>query len=208
MREAKEQARLLHERLRAQRKLCKSRAHRQEENKIRVKQVGFRILALAEHEEKTLASWLSVKLPTLQAEARHELLTDIVDEFIKLDIEKIIGMREPIAPKEKVLLDEAKAAVARCELHSWVCEQNTQKGLAPSVGALIRQRDVMGGIASKVSSEEAGSRKTRWASYKWVSRWRKKWNMPKAKIQDRDSPTPSEMRSKVRPDQLSSDLIC
>ena len=62
-------------------------------------------------------------------------------------------------------------------------------------------------VEGVVSSEPRRSG-SRWASYKWISRWRKKWRMPKAKIQDRDSPTPSEMREKVWPRQCPSWQRC
>ena len=98
--------------------------------------------------------------------------------------------------------------IAEYELHSWACRQNVEKGLAPSVGALIRQRDGKGEEAKGVLSSEPRRSRSRWASYKWISRWRKKWRMPKAKIQDRDSPTPSEMREKVWPRQCPSWQRC
>ena len=207
--EVKAQARLVNEKLRAHRKSAKSRQQREEAKRIHLKQVGWRIIALAHHEEeKALDKWLSVKLPTLQAGERYNLLTEMVDEFTTLDIDNIMGMLEPIAHSDQVLLEEAKAEVAKCELHSWVCQQNIEKGLAPAVGALIQQRDGKGENVEGVVSYEPSRSRSRWASYKWISRWRKKWRMPKAKIQDRDSPTPSEMREKVWPRQCPSWQRC
>ena len=203
--EVKAQARQVNEKLRAHRKSAKSRQQREEAKRIHLKQVGWRIIALAHHEEeKALDKWLSVKLPTLQAGERYNLLTEMVDEFTTLDVDNIMGMLEPIAHSDQVLLEEAKAEVAKCELHSWVCQQNIEKGLAPTVGALIQQRLRVEGRAESVLTDKLSTRRGRWASYKWVSRWRKKWSMPKAKIQNRDAPTPSEMREKVRPRQFPS----
>ena len=194
----------MNEKLRAQKKSAKSRMQREEAKSLRLRQVGFRILTLAQHEEKASDKWLSVKLPSLQADERYKLLTEIVDDFISLDIENIIRMLEPIAHNDKVLSEEAKAAIASCDLHSWVCQQNIQKGLAPTVGAIIRQRVRVNENAGYFIPDEPNIRKGRWASYKWISRWRKKWRMPKGKIQDRDAPTPSEITEKVRVVQFPS----
>ena len=117
-------------------------------------------------------------------------------------------MLEPTAHSDKVLLEKAKADIAKFELHSWVCRQNVERGLAPTVGALIQQWDGKGAKVEGVVSYEPSRSRSRWASYKWISRWRKKWRMPKAKIQDRDSPTPSEMREKVWPRQCPSWQSC
>ena len=91
--------------------------------------------------EKVLDKWLSVKLPLLQGDERCSLVSNIVDEFTALEIDDIVRMQEPIAHSDKVLLEKAKAEIAECELHSWVCRQNVEKGLAPTVGALIQQWD-------------------------------------------------------------------
>ena len=202
--EAKTQARLVNEKLRAQRNLVKCRKGREETKSNRLRKVGFRILALAQEAQKTLDRWLSVKLPELQADDRYKLMEEIVDEFISLDIDNIVGMLEPIARSDTRLLEEAKAAISSCDLHSWVCQQNIRKGLAPTVGAMVRKRQRLSEQAGGPTSDEAVTRKGRWGSYKWISRWRKKLGMPKGKIQDRDAPTPSEMTEKVRVVQLSS----
>ena len=152
--------------------------------------------------------WLSVKLPHLQGDERCNLLSNILDEFTALEIDDIVRMLEPTAHSDKVLLEKVKAEIAKFELHSWVCRQNVEKGLAPTVGALIQQRGGKGAKVEGVVSYEPSRSRSRWASYKWISRWRKKWRMPKAKIQDRDSPTPSEMREKVWPRQCPSWQRC
>ena len=58
LRYAKAQARLVNEKLRTQKKSAKSRMQREEAKSLRLRQVGFRILALAQHEEKALDKWL------------------------------------------------------------------------------------------------------------------------------------------------------
>ena len=125
-------------------------------------------------------------------------MSDIVDELISLDIDTIVHMVEPIAHRDKGLLQEAKAAITQCDLHLWVCEQNIQKELALTVGALLRQRHRLSEKVGESNSDEPiAASKGRWASYKWISRWRKNWKLPKGKIQDRDALIPSEMTEKV-----------
>ena len=126
-------------------------------------------------------------------------MSDIVDELISLDIDTIVHMVEPIAHRDKGLLQEAKAAITQCDLHLWVCEQNIQKELALTVGALLRQRHRLSEKVGESNSDEPiAASKGRWACYKWISRWRKNWKLPKGKIQDRDALIPSEMTEKVR----------
>ena len=205
LREAKAESRLVSAKLRAQKKSEKCRKQREEARSLRLRQVGFRILALAKDEQKALEKWLSFKLPALQPDERYRLMNDMVDEFISLDIDTIIHMVEPIAHRDKGLLQEAKAAITQCDLHLWVCEQNIQKGLAPTVGALLQQRHRLSErVGESMSDEPIAASKGRWASYKWISRWRKNWKLPKGKIQDRDAPTPSEMTEKVRVAQFRS----
>ena len=191
--------------LRAQKKSEKCRRQREEARNLRLRQVGWRILALAKDEQKALDKWLSFQVPALQPDERYRLMTDIVEEFISLDIDAIVHMMEPMAHRDKGLLEEAKAAITQCDLHVWVCEQNIQKGLAPTVGALIRHRHRLSEkVGESISDKPIAARKGRWTSYKWISRWRKNWSMPKGKIQDRDAPTPSEMTEKVRVAQFRS----
>ena len=129
MREATAQARLVNERL-AQRKSAKSCQRRDEAKRLHLRQVGLRIVALVEHdEEKVLDKWLSVKLPLLQGDERCNLLSNILNEFTALEIDDIVRMLEPTAQRDKVLLERAQAEIAECELHSWVCRQNAEKGL-------------------------------------------------------------------------------
>ena len=54
LREAKAEARLVSAKLRAQKKSEKCRKQREEARSLRLRQVGFRILALAKDEQKAL----------------------------------------------------------------------------------------------------------------------------------------------------------
>ena len=70
LREAKAEARLVAAKLRAQKRSEKGRKQRKDAISLRLKQVGFRILALAKDEQKALDKWLAFKLPALQPDLR------------------------------------------------------------------------------------------------------------------------------------------
>ena len=197
VKEAKDQARTLDDRIKRQHQKAQSR-RRQEEAKLRrLRQVGLRIVAIARNAMHTLEKWLSEKLPSVDDAEREMMLEEIAEEFGSLHVDNINRMLEPIAKQEAALLKEAKAGVASCDLHSWVCQQNVGKGVAPSVGAILRQRsryDSMSQTTMDGIEERAAGRS---ASYKWIARWRSKWRMPKGKIQDRDALPPAELSEKV-----------
>ena len=198
LREAKAQARCIGEQLRSKRKCQRLHLRREEAKESRIKEVGLRIVAVASDATQALQKWLEVKIPDVQEADRYRLQSEVEEEFISLEIESINRMLEPIAHSEKAALQEAKAAVTRWELHEWVSLQNLKKGLAPTVGAIIQQRDRVANDSKRLhTSDDAGRRRSQSASYKWISRWRQKWSLPKGSINDRDSPTPAEMRVKV-----------
>ena len=113
----------------------------------------------------------------------------------------IVRMLEPIAHSESVLLEEAKAAVAVCDLHFLGKPTEYPQRFGTYCGCYQQAARPAGSETWKVTfpaSQREGE--VGRGSYKWISRWRSKWNMPKARIQDRDAPTPSElMLQKVRP---------
>ena len=184
--------------LRAHQKSAQQSSRRAEANEARIKAVGFRVLALASDAPQALRRWLELKLPTgdkMQTTAMH---TQIIDEFVALDTDIIVTMLEPIARADVAVLRDAKAMLKKWDLYSWVCEQNVVKGLAPSVAAIIQQRDCLAEVRASAGSDVPALKRSRSASYKWLSKWRQKWIMPKGKIGHKDMPTPSEMRLKVR----------
>ena len=80
----------------------------------------------------------------------------ITDEFIAMPVHRINVMLEPVAKRDICLLKEANEEVAKCDLHLWVCQQNQEKGLAPSVGAIIQQK-----IVESLSPRRLQNRKRR-----------------------------------------------
>merc|ERR1711884_67461 len=85
----------------------------------------------------------------------------------------------------------------KLELHAWTSFQNLAKGIAPTAGMMIRQKQE---LQSRVMQplEMTNKRSTqRSATYKWLSSWRRKWAMPSGRFGHRDTPSVEVMRAKV-----------
>ena len=140
-----------------------------------------------------------VKLPGADLTERTTIHTAITDEFIAMSVDRINIMLEPAAKQDISLLQEAHQEVAKCDLHFWVCQQNLEKGLAPSMGAIIHF------LVESVSPRRVRNNKRRellddQRPTSGFGRWTRRWCMPKSKIQDRDKLSASVLRRKVTVD--------
>ena len=156
MKEAKTQAKIVAQQIRSQRKCCQARMRRGESQMLHLRAVGLRILAIALDAMQALEQWLLVKLPGADLTERTTMHTAITDEFIAMPVHRINVMLEPVAKRDISLLKEANQEVAKCDLHLWVCQQNLEKGLAPSVGAIMQQK-----IEESLSPRRMQNKKTR-----------------------------------------------
>jgi len=200
MKEAKTQAKIVAQQIRSQRKCCQARMRRGESQMLHLRAVGLRILAIALDAMQALEQWLLVKLPGADLTERTTMHAAITDEFIAMPVHRINVMLEPVAKRDISLLKEANQEVAKCDLHLWVCQQNLEKGLAPSVGAIMQQKNRRESVASTYAEQEDKRAPGRSAAYKWIGRWTRRWRMPKSKIQDRDMLSASVLRRKVTVD--------
>ena len=94
-------------------------------------------------------------------------------------------------------LQQAIDWTIKSELHAWTSFQNLAKGIAPTAGMMIRQKQE---LQSRVMQplEMTNKRSTqRSATYKWLSSWRRKWAMPSGRFGHRDTPSVEVMRAKV-----------
>ena len=190
--------------IRKQKDVLRNRARKQEAKKSRLIQVGLRIVLIATHAVMAVERWLQMKMPASDDPERHALRDNILDKFNAMTVTDINAMLEPLAKQDIALLKEAQAESAKYSLYEWVCEQNTIKGVAPSVSAIIKQKLRREPLASEEDSVPAASTRTKWAEYKWISKWTRKWKMPKGIIHDRDTPGPGQLRDKVQAHSTSS----
>ena len=123
---------------------------------------------------------------------------DIVDVFLQMSTEDILGLTEPIAAEAQAHLQAAMEFAVKWELHAWTSLQHRTKGVAPSVATLLeKKRKLSFGLRRSVgmAPRAEGGRKAR---YKWLSTWRRSWKMPKGSFRHLDMPSVVDMRRKVR----------
>lgn len=84
----------------------------------------------------------------------------------------------PVSSRDKRALAEARKLLAELSLYRWVRDQNDEKGLAPSKGALWRQwseqsatLEFMNCLESSAVEEKSVRNRNQWMQ-RWASRWR------------------------------------
>ena len=188
----------LAEHIRKQKDVLRHACKRLEAKKSRLIQVGLRIVLIATHALLAVDRWIQMKMPATDDAERHELRDAILEQFNAMTVTDINAMLEPLAKQDIGFLKEARAETATYDLHKWVCDLNTKKGVAPSVSAIIKQKLRGEPLGANEPGEHSQSSRSRWAEYKWISRWTRKWKMPKGVIHDRDTLSREELRDKVR----------
>ena len=94
-------------------------------------------------------------------------------------------------------LQQAIDWTIKSELHAWTSFQNLAKGIAPTAGVMIRQRqELQSRVMQPLEMKQSRSTK-RSATYKWLRSWRRKWAMPSGRFGHRDTPSVEVMRAKV-----------
>ena len=171
---------------------------REEERTARRRRVGLAILASRPEGTAVLKGFLRAELvaePEERADTEYE---DIVEVFLQMSPEAILGLTEPIAAEAQADLRAAIDFALKWELRAWTSLQNRSKGVAPSVASLLQKKRKLScdlrrsvGMAPKA---EGGVQ----ARYKWLSAWRRSWKMPKGCFRHLDMPSVVDMREKVR----------
>ena len=197
-RRANEDAKRLTRLLKQSREKQLSSSRKAAKDKARWRAVGLRILAVTPDGTAPLQHYLKMQLSGESQESIDSEYEDIVQRFLGVTPEAIGDLAEPIAAETPVELQAALDFAVKWELHSWTALQNVRKGVAPTVATLLNERKRLCG--SVVQSVDLPQRKenSRWASYKWLTRWRRHWGMPKGRFGHQDMPTVAEMRAKAR----------
>ena len=96
-------------------------------------------------------------------------------------------------------LNQAHAFATQFSDLNWVDEQNRRAGVAPSVADVIKQRslrfektqsDIGGEFTTAASTSKA-------ASYQWVARWKRNWNLACGTACEHEVLPTENMRAKV-----------
>ena len=113
---------------------------REELAKDRRRRVGLRILAIASDALTLLKSYLKLELSIvaeLVADAEYE---EISQEFMALTPAAVNALTDQMDATRCADLQQAIDWTIKSELHAWTSFQNLAKGVAPTAGVMIRQR--------------------------------------------------------------------
>ena len=170
---------------------------RDELAKDRRRRIGLRILAIASDATTFLKSYLKSELSTgseLVADSEYE---DISKEFLALSPAAVNALTDHMDATRCADLQQAIDWTIKSELHAWTSFQNLAKGIAPTAGVMIRQRqELQSRVMQPLEMKQSRSTK-RSATYKWLRSWRRKWAMPSGRFGHRDTPSVEVMRAKV-----------
>ena len=115
--------------------------------------------------------------------AESELVADseyeeISKEFLALSPAAVNALTDHTDATRCPDLQQAIDWTIKSELHAWTSFQNLAKGIAPTAGAMIRQRqELQSRVMQPLEAHQPRSTK-RSATYKWLSSWRRTWAMP------------------------------
>ena len=172
-------------------------SRRDELARDRRRRVGLRILVIATDATTFLKSYLKSELSTeseLVADSEYE---EISKEFLALGAAADNALKDHMDATRCPDLQQAIDWTIKSELHAWTSFQNLAKGIAPTAGAMIRQRQgLQNRVMQPLGVHQPRSTK-RSATYKWLSSWRRNWAMPSGRFSHRDTPSVEVMRDKV-----------
>ena len=165
--------------------------------KNRTRRVGLRILAIATDATTFLKSYLKSELSKESALVADSGYEAISKEFLILSLAAVNALTDHMDATIWPDLQQAIDWTIKSELHAWTSFQNLAKGIAPTAGAMIRQRqELQSRVMQPLEVHQPMSTK-RSAAYKWLSSWRRKWAMPSGRFGHRDTPSVEVMRAKV-----------
>ena len=172
-------------------------SRRDELARDRRRRVGLRILVIATDATTFLKSYLKSELSTeseLVADSEYE---EISKKFLALSSDAVNALTDRMDATKCPDLQQAIDWTIKSELHAWTAFQNLAKGIAPTAGAMIRQRQgLQNRVMQPLGVHQPRSTK-RSATYKWLSSWRRNWAMPSGRFSHRDTPCVEVMRDKV-----------
>ena len=195
--QVREESKRLTRLLRQSRQQLAVLARVEERAKNRRRHVGLRILAIATDATTFLKSYLKWELSQeseLVADSEYE---DISKEFLALSLAAVNALTDHMDATRCTHMQQAIDWTIKSELHAWTSFQNLAKGIAPTAGAMLRQRqELQNSVMQPLGVHQPRSTK-RSATYKWLSSWRRKWAMPSGRFGHRDTPSVAVMRAKV-----------
>ena len=146
-------------------------------------------------------SWVPNLLSRFQQTGEPEEVQDeITKKYLELSAEELKRLLEPEGRTSvKHPLNQAHAFAAQFSVWNWVDAQNSSAGVAPSVAEVIKQRNlrfnetqsgIWGEFTTALSTEKS-------ASYKWVARWKRDWNLAFGKASEHEVIPTETVRTKA-----------
>ena len=146
-------------------------------------------------------SWVPNLLSRFQQTGDTEEVQDeISKKYLELSTEELHRLLAPTERQTvKRQLNQAHAFAAQFSVWSWVDLQNRSAGVAPSVADVIEQRNLrfsetQSGIWGEFT---AASSTQKSASYKWVARWKRDWNLAFGKASEHEVLPTETVRTKA-----------
>ena len=146
-------------------------------------------------------SWVPNLLSRFQQTADPEQVQDeITKKYLELSTEEIAQLLAPADGQTgKHQLNQAHAFAAQFSIWSWVDLQNRKAGVAPTVADVIEQRNLqLDKRKSSIWGEyPTASSMEKSASYKWVARWKRDWNLAVGKASEHEVLPTETVRTKA-----------
>ena len=113
---------------------------REELAKDRRRRVGLRILAIASDALTFLKSYLKSELSTVSELVADSEYEEISKEFLALSPGAVNALTDDMDDTRCADLQQAIDWTIKSELHAWTSFQNLAKGIAPTAGIMMRQK--------------------------------------------------------------------
>ena len=157
--------------------------------------IGVLVLALVSQPD---LRWVSKLIERFELSADAEQVEEELSaRFLASSDETLAMMLAPSSQPALQLLKAAREFAADVVLASWVCSQNLDKGVAPTVGDIIQQRaHELAAIPGNCSDTRATSLELS-AEYKWSKTFRERWGLRQGTAAEREAVQLHEMRHKT-----------
>ena len=120
-----------------------------------------------------------------------------IEEILASSLAVVDALTDHMGATRGPELQQAIDWTIKSELPAWTSFQNLAKGIAPTAEAMIRQRqELQSRVMQPLEVHQPRSAK-RFATYKWLSSWRRKWAMPSGRFGHRDTPSIEVRRARV-----------
>ena len=171
-------------------------ARRMREQSVRHEKIGSVLLARVGADFEVLREYSAQKI---SVDGDHEDFVERVasrflempeNEFVSL-LEKSEDASSKMVAAERFLLDY--------RVHSWIGDQNSAKGVAPSVGDILRSAEDTRRALRQHGHLRLPKRKSFHAAYKWVQRFQSSWRLRRAKAAFHEMESVEKARVKVGP---------